>query len=35
MANDQGITKHDIGPAERAVYKVYLKWFVKICRLKN
>ncbi|WP_309143960.1 MAP domain-containing protein [Staphylococcus aureus] len=36
MANDQGITKHDIGLAERAVYKVYFKkWFVKICRLKN
>ncbi|HDB7249938.1 TPA: extracellular adherence protein Eap/Map [Staphylococcus aureus] len=25
MANDQGITKHDIGLAERAVYKVYFK----------
>ncbi|HDA0076782.1 TPA: extracellular adherence protein Eap/Map [Staphylococcus aureus] len=25
MANDQGITKHDIGIAERAVYKVYFK----------
>ncbi|HHM3696335.1 TPA: extracellular adherence protein Eap/Map [Staphylococcus aureus] len=25
MANDQGITKHDIGVAERAVYKVYFK----------
>ena len=25
MANDRGITKHDIGLAERAVYKVYFK----------
>ncbi|HDY4664575.1 TPA: extracellular adherence protein Eap/Map [Staphylococcus aureus] len=25
MANDQGITKHDIGLAEHAVYKVYFK----------
>ncbi|HFE5404458.1 TPA: extracellular adherence protein Eap/Map [Staphylococcus aureus] len=25
MANDQGITKHDIGLVERAVYKVYFK----------
>ncbi|HDF1914360.1 TPA: extracellular adherence protein Eap/Map [Staphylococcus aureus] len=25
MVNDQGITKHDIGLAERAVYKVYFK----------
>ncbi|EWJ05127.1 membrane protein [Staphylococcus aureus F13027] len=25
MANDQGITKHDIGLAERAVYTVYFK----------
>ncbi|HDP3065920.1 TPA: MAP domain-containing protein [Staphylococcus aureus] len=25
MANDQRITKHDIGLAERAVYKVYFK----------
>ncbi|WP_353058231.1 extracellular adherence protein Eap/Map [Staphylococcus aureus] len=25
MTNDQGITKHDIGLAERAVYKVYFK----------
>ncbi|MEB6799652.1 extracellular adherence protein Eap/Map [Staphylococcus aureus] len=25
IANDQGITKHDIGLAERAVYKVYFK----------
>ncbi|MBR8994168.1 MAP domain-containing protein, partial [Staphylococcus aureus] len=25
MANDQGITKHDIGLAERTVYKVYFK----------
>ncbi|HFG0258649.1 TPA: MAP domain-containing protein [Staphylococcus aureus] len=36
IANDQGITKHDIELAERAVYKVYFKnGFVKICRLKN
>lgn len=25
IANDQGITKHDIELAERAVYKVYFK----------